>query len=213
MNKTFRKIALIFSILFSINILIGFFMGFDVFLKSAKESWDRPSYNVADTTYQYQEKIDHYTYLLDSLLEVNPKQAELFAEKLHKKYIEERVFTKYKVIALVYQEKYEEAIVKFKRLNKSKFYSDYNEISYDIGICYENLKQYDSAIHYYKNAGVQQNLTRIYWCFEKSHNIDSSIFYLEKIKKNLKNDSNILNNIKEIDFIERKLDSLKKALN
>lgn len=214
MKKAFKIIALIFIVSFAINILVGFFMGFEAFQRSISQSWRSTVYETkSDTTYQYERKIEYYTYLLDSLLEVNPKQAELFADKLHKKYIEERTFTRYKVISLVYQEKFEEAIVKFKKLNSSKFFSDYNEISYDIGICYENLKEYDSAIHYYKESGVHQNLARIYWCYEKDNKIDSAIYYLEKIQKNLEQDPNVLNNIREIDFVDRKLDSLKKALN
>lgn len=186
-------------------------MGFEAFQKSISESWRSTVYEKkSDTTYQYERKIEYYTYLLDSLFEVNPKQAELFADKLHKKYIEERTFTRYKVISLVYQEKFEEAIVKFKKLNGNKFFSDYKEINYDIGICYENLKEYDSAVYYYKKAGVHQNLNRIYWCFEKNNKIDSAIVYLEKIKTNLSYNHNILNNIDELDFINKKMDSLKQ---
>jgi len=211
MNMTFRKIALIFSILFSINILIGFFMGFDVFLKSAKESWNRPSYSVADTTYQYQEKIDHYTYLLDSLLEVNPKQAELFAIKLREKYKGEREFSKYKGYALINQNKYEDAILEFKRLNSNKFADDHRQVEYYLAICYENTEQYDSAIFYYKKSDLENNLLRVFWNFEKQSKKDSAIYYLNKAKLKYENSTNVLDNLELIEFINHKLDSLKKS--
>lgn len=213
MKKAFKIIALIFLISFSLDFLVTLFLGFSAFYKSASDSWNRPSYNDLDTTYQYREKIDHYTYLLDSLLEVNPKQAELFAIKLKEKFKGEREFSKYKVYALMNQDRFDESIIELKRLYSNKYADDYNQIEFDLAICYENTEQYDSAIYYYKKSDLENNLYRIFWSFEKQSKNDSAIHYLEKIEKNLKKDPNVLNNLKEIDFVNRKLDSLKKALN
>ncbi len=186
-------------------------MGFGIFIDSIKRDWRTTfSERSIDTSYQYREKIDYYSYKLDSLLEINPRQAELFSDRLYEKFKNEPKFVKYKGISLMYQDKYELAINEFKKFKMGNSYREDLEVNFGLGICHERLNNYDSAIFYYKKDDRSlDNMFRIFWCYEKQSKNDSAVFFLKKMKSRLKDDPNALNNIDLLDFINRKIDSLK----
>lgn len=165
--------------------------------------------------YIFKQKISKYQEKLDSLLEINPLQAELFADKLHKKYKREPVFIDYKAFALFKQKKYNDALKLYKIINNplSEFLGTKMNNNRNIALCFENLREYDSAIYYFKKASIDVNLYSIARCFNHKKEKDSALFYYSKLLEIIKNDKDKMNYIKNIDVIDEvqyKVDSLSK---
>lgn len=173
--KVVKFLALVFLLFASINIVGSLFFGMYNFSNIYKHE----SSIERDTIIVYEKKIDKYCLQLDSLLIVNPFQAELFANKLHKKY-KKIIFMEYNAFALFKQMKFKEALSVYKIIETP--YSVYNGTKMNnnrnIAMCFENLKQFDSAIYYYKVSSINDNLNGIGRCFELCNKKDSSLFII-----------------------------------
>lgn len=214
--KIFKIIALVFLIYITLNIVGAFFLGIGIFAREFKSSFFKidNDHNIEyDSLVLYQQKIDIYIFKLDSLLEIYPIQAELFADKLHKKYKKETVFLEYKALALYNQQKFHEALQLYKIIDTP--YSEYlgtkMNNNRNIALCFENLKMFDSAIYYYKVSSLSENLYEIGSCFNSKKEKDSAIFYYSKLLKKIEQKENKINYIKDIDLLKFKIDSIKKA--
>ncbi|WP_130733635.1 tol-pal system YbgF family protein [Flavobacterium sp. J27] len=212
--KVIKIIAVVFILFAVINVTGMFFLNLKIFNKELKTSFKRNAYysssEHADVE-RYHQKIEIYTYKLDSLLEINPVQTELFADKLIQKYKNESVFYKYKAIALFDQKRYEEALQLFKK-NRIKYLGtpQSNDNYRNIAICFENLKQFDSAVYYYKKASLDDSFFRIATCFETKKENDSAIYYYSILLKELESSENKIYQIKNIDFLKQKIAILKR---
>ncbi|VXC29764.1 conserved hypothetical protein [Flavobacterium sp. 9AF] len=211
--KVIKIIALVFILFAVINFTGMFFLNLKIFNKELKTSLKKNTYYSKSKHYdeeRYHKKIDVYTYKLDSLLEINPVQTELFADKLIKKYKNESIFKKYKAIALFDQKRYEEALLIFKNIHIVYLGSiEANDNHRDIAICFENLKEYDSAIFYYKKATLDDSFFRIANCFEFKKENDSAIYYYSALLKELESRENKIFQIKNIDFLKQKIATLR----
>lgn len=214
-SKIFKVVALVFVIMFSLNFIAMFFMNIS-FLSMSKifetnENDDYIDVRIRDSIKKLENNVIYYSNKLDSIMEINPLQAELFADKLLLKYKENEEFLRYKANALFYQKKFQETInVYNQKLNNKKRISD---DEFNIGICFENLKKYDSAIYYFHKTKYIDFSSeyRIASCYEKCNNVDSAIVYYKNVLKNIEKRENALRTYKDTDFLKFKIDSLKKT--
>jgi len=212
LKKTIRIVALFFVVWMSLNIIAAFYFSIgefsEVFKKSNNFKNNGASFFEEDAIRKREQEIDYYSFKLDSLLDENSLQAELFADKLLQKYKGEKEFIRYLAMAQYNQGKYEVALPNFKRVTFSKFdYIQENDI-YNVGLCFEMLNQLDSALHYYKRVSNISQI-RIAYCYELQKNRDSAIHFYKLAKEDYKSRSNVLDYTKQLEFLNNKIDSLK----
>jgi tetratricopeptide (TPR) repeat protein len=210
--KVIRIFAIGFLVVTSVSIFATFIMwivGFSYISEySSVDSIEK------DEKFLYEEKIKIYSLKLDSLLEVNPLQAELFADKLHDKFKKEFIFLNYKAHSLCKQKKYHEALVVLKKSRESSYFrylEDQDLNANNIAACFEILKEYDSAIVYYKKMERNDVLFELGKCYSIIKEKDSALFYYGKKLEQFEKLDNKINYINEIDFLKFKIDSIKKA--
>ncbi|NHN26842.1 hypothetical protein FIA58_014245 [Flavobacterium jejuense] len=213
--KIFKIVAFVILVYIAFNIVGVFFLELSIFAKSFKsKSYERDmDYEFKkDTSHIYKQKIDIYTFKLDSLLEINPLQTELFADKLHKKYKKETIFLEYKAIALYNQQKFHKALQLYKIIDTpySQYLGTKMNNNRNIALCFENLKMFDSAIYYYKVSSLSDNLYKIGSCFNSKKEKDSAVFYYSKLLNTLERSENKIYYIKDIDYLKFKIDSIIK---
>lgn len=197
----------------SLNIIVAFYFSIGefsaVFKKSNYFQNNDPSFFDEEVIEKRKYEINYYSDKLDSLLDENSHQTELFAEKLLQKYEGEKEFIRYLAMAQYNQGKYDKALTNFKRVTFSKFdYIQDNDI-FNVGLTFEMLNQYDSAIHYYQKVSEKAKI-RIAQCYEAQMITDSAIHYYQIQKNNILKYANTLDYTSELDFLNHKLDSLKK---
>lgn len=213
--KVIRIFAIVLLVFTSVNIAMMFFFGLGAFsdtFKRSNFSFSREPVK-SDTMYLHKQRMDRYSWQLDSLIEVNPLQAELFADKLSKKYKNETFFIEYKALAVFKQDKFEEALQLYKEIENpySEFVGTKRNDNRNIALCFKKLKQYDSAVHYFKISSIDDNLYNLADCFILMKEKDSALFYFRKKLEGIKKSNNKIYQIKEMDFLRYKIDSLKKA--
>lgn len=210
--KVIRIFAIVFLVVTSISILTTFIIWIVSFSYASK-------YNSVDSIekdekFLYEEKVKIYSLKLDSLLEVNPLQAELFADKLHGKFKKEFAFLNYKALSLYKQKKYQEALVVLKESRESSYFrylEDQDLNANNIAACFEVLKEYDSAIVYYKKVKRNDVLFELGRCYSIIKEKDSALFYYGKKLEQIEKFDNKINYINEMDFLKYKIDSIEKA--
>lgn len=213
-SKIFKIVALVFIIAFSLNFIAMFFMNLSAISMSKMFETNADDYvdvKKRDSIKNLENNVIYYSNKLDSIIEINPLQAELFADKLLLRYKDNEEFLRYKANALFYQNKFQEAINVYnqKLNNKNRNVDD----KFNIGICFENLKKYDSAIYYFHKTKYIDFSSeyRIASCYNKNRQKDSALVYYNKVLVNLKEDKNVLRNYKDINLISLKIDSLKQT--
>jgi tetratricopeptide (TPR) repeat protein len=208
--KIFKVVALVFLVVFSLNFIGIFFLNLSTLsMNSLFDNDDNLNDKKDNRKEKLEDEVAYYTFKLDSIIEINPLQAELFADKLLLTYKNNEEFLRYKAISLSYQDKYQESLNLYKHIldsNKRNIYDEFN-----MGICYEKLKKYDSAIHFYSKAEYDNYEFRIASCYKKSNQKDSAQVYYKKVITELQKNGGALRNFKDIDFIKFKIDSLQKA--